>query len=101
MPGSRTAIRSRSRSVPVMFRYASGIRRPVHAAVSPRLAPAIRRTSITVSGSSHAPTTASVPMAVMSRTVMKSHTPNAIAAATNRCTVAHAARWTVFHMPQN
>jgi hypothetical protein len=54
VPGSRTAIRRRSRKVPVIGWYASGMRRPVQAAVRPRLAPAIRRISSTVSGSIHA-----------------------------------------------
>lgn len=51
--------------------YASGISRPVQAAVERRLAPAIRRTSSTVSGSNQAPITVTVPMAVISSTVMK------------------------------
>ena len=96
MPGSRTAVRNRSRTVPLMGSYASGIRCPVHAAVMVRLAPAMRRMISTVSGSIQAPTTAGVARAVMISTVMKIQRQNAMAAAMTRCTVALAACLTAF-----
>jgi hypothetical protein len=63
-----------------------------------RFAPAIRRISSTVSGSSQIPTTATAPMAVISRTVMNRQEKKASPVARARWTVARAACRTVVRM---
>ena len=64
--------------------YASGITRPVHAVTCRRLAPAIRRTSSTVSGSTPAPTTTIVPASASRIMVMNRYVPKVMAAASPR-----------------
>ena len=64
-----------------------------------RFAPAIRRISSTASGSSQMPTTATVPIAVISSTVMNAKVNAVSPTARARCTVARPARRTVSRMP--
>ena len=64
-----------------------------------RFAPAIRRISSTVSGSSQMPTTATVPIAVISRTVMNAKENAVSPTARASWTVARPARRTVSRMP--
>lgn len=99
VPGSRTAATNRSRSgLPSSGRYASEISRPLHSATCRRLAPAIRRTSSTTSGSIQAPTTNSVPMVAISSTVTKRYVPRVMATPLASRTVARVACRTVVPM---
>lgn len=98
MPGSASAVRTRSESPPVSGRYASGTAVPVQAATRRRLNPAILRSSRTVSGSTPAPITMTVATAVNSSTPRKRYDSSASPPAVISWAVARPARRTVSPM---
>ncbi|CAM5472132.1 hypothetical protein SALBM135S_02354 [Streptomyces alboniger] len=98
MPGSLSAVRTRSRTPPVSGGYASGTGSPVQSATRRRLRPLVLRSSSTVSGSTAAPITSSVTTAVKRMSAVKRYERTASPAALPSCAMARPAARTVSFM---